>query len=167
MTNIKSYIIFLCLLSVAVLSCTKNDGTGRNPCLEPKKYFLKLQANETADTGTAGQPVNLPSPVVGLVDTPVLFITDTIAANTFQGSLSVLNDSTRWFIQPDTNNPAGRDTIVFYYNRVPVFLSTACGYTFVFSLQDVAFTNNSIDSARIEIVDVTNDVDNINVKIFY
>lgn len=154
------------IVLVGLLSCTKTES-GRNPCLQPKKFFLRLQASQPADTGSLGEPLNLPSPVIGYVDTNIWFTDGSVAGNTFQGGLSSVADSTRWFIQPDTSNAAGRDTVTFYYERTPVFLSTACGYTIAFSLRDITFTNNSIDSARIDVADVTSDAETINVKVFY
>lgn len=160
------YPILLSLLFVAVVSCNKSES-GRNPCLEPRKYFLRLQSNLPADTGSLGTPTDLPSPVIGYVDTNILFANGSAAGNTFTGALSTIVDSTRWFIQPDTSFPAAVDTVTFYYDRKPVFLSTACGYTFVFALKDVKSTNNDIDSVRIENSEIAGDAEAINVKVFY
>lgn len=164
--NTILFISFL-LLSGFYMACNKNND-GRSPCLEPRRYFLKLQTMNAADTGSAGVAVKLPSPIVGYVDTSTdSFYYGNAAVSDFQGPLSAIADSTRWFIMPDTNNRTLLDTITFYYERKPVFLSTACGYAMVYSLEDIVTTNYAIDSARIEKTEVTNATDVIHVKVFY
>ncbi len=159
-------ILFLLVCSL-YMACNKNND-GRSPCLEPRRYFLKLQTMQEADTGSAGVAVKLPSPVVGYVDTSTdSFYYGNAALGDFQGPLSAIADSTRWFIMPDTNNRNLLDTITFYYERKPVFLSTACGYAMVYSLKNIVTTNYAIDSARIEKTEVTNATDVIHVKVFY
>lgn len=161
-------LLFALVTAVVFAACTKNnDGSGRNPCLEPRRYFVKVQSFKEADTGSTGIAVNLPSPVIGYIDTPIAFYDGKWSGNDFNGPLSGIADSTRWYILPDTNNKAGLDTITFYYERKPVFLSTACGYAIVYSLQRLATTNNSIDSARIEKTEVNGVSDIVHVKIFY
>lgn len=167
-------LLFALVTAVVFAACTKNnDGSGRNPCLEPRKYYVKVQSFTFSDTGSTGVPINLPSPVIGYVDsasaldTNIIFYKGTAAGGDFNGPLSGIADSTRWFILPDTNDVTGLDTITFYYERKPVFLSTACGYAIVYSLQRLATTNNSIDSARIEKTEVNGVSDIVHVKIFY
>lgn len=160
-------LLFLSLSScIAYVSCTKQSGDGRNPCLEPRRYFLYLQTVVPADTGSAGVPYKLPSAIVGYADTPIAFAYGQEGSD-FKGPLSSIVDSTRWFIIPDTNNLTQGDTLTFYYDRKPLFLSTACGYTFVFSLKNVIATNNLIDSVRIDNSEVTNQGDKVHVKVFY
>lgn len=160
-------LISLLLLCSIYMACNKSND-GRSPCLEPRKYFLKLQTMKAADTGSAGIVLQLPSPVVGYVDINVdSFYKGNVAQSDFQGPLSAVADSTRWFIMPDTSNRFGMDTITFFYERKPVFLSTACGYAMVYSLKNIVTTNYFIDSARIEKTEVTNATDVIHVKVFY
>ncbi len=154
------------LLCGVYMACNKSND-GRGPCLEPRRYFLKLQTMKEADTGSAGVVLPLPAPVVGYVDTPIWFFDGRSALSDFQGPLSAIADSTRWLIMPDTSNRLGMDMITFYYERKPVFLSTACGYAMVYSLKNIANTNYFIDSARIEKTEVTNATDVIHVKVFY
>ncbi len=159
--------ILFSLLCGMYMACSKSND-GRGPCLEPRRYFLKLQTMKAADTGSAGVVLPLPAPVVGYVDISVdSFYEGNAALSDFQGPLSAIADSTRWFIMPDTSNRLGMDTITFYYERKPVFLSTACGYAMVYSLKNIATTNYFIDSARIEKTEVTNATDVIHVKVFY
>lgn len=160
-------LILFSLVCSLYTACNRNND-GRSPCLEPRRYFLKLQTMQEADTGSAGVAVKLPSPVVGYVDTSTdSFYYGNVALSDFQGPLSAVADSTRWFIMPDTNNRSQLDTITFFYERKPVFLSTACGYAMVYSLKNIATTNYFIDSARIEKTEVTNATDVIHVKVFY
>ena len=154
-------ILFL-MLFVATVSCTQE----RNPCLEPTRYFLKIKTLKPADTGSAGVDSTLPGAVVGLVDTNILFA-DSAAANAFSGTLSSIADSVRWFVWPEKANPANGDTITFYYERKLNFLSTACGYNYVYVLNNITTTNNSIDSARIENAEITSKTDVFHVKVFY
>lgn len=166
---IKRNTIALILFSLCCslhMACSKSND-GRSPCLEPRRYFLKLQTMQEADTGSAGVAVKLPSPVVGYVDTSIGFYDGRTSLSDFQGPLSAVADSTRWFIMPDTNNRSQLDTVTFYYERKPVFLSTACGYAMVYSLKNIITTNYAIDSARIEKTEVTNATDVIHVKVFY
>ncbi len=159
------FVLFFLLCGMH-MACNKNND-GRSPCLEPRRYFLKLQAMNAADTGSTGVEYKMPSPVVGYVDTSTWFPGSTFPGSTFAGPLSAIVDSTRWFIMPDTNNRTQLDTITFYYERKPVFLSTACGYAMVYSLKNIVTTNYLIDSARIEKTEVTNATDVIHVKVFY
>lgn len=158
----SNYIVLIITI-VFVCSCTRQDV----PCLEPTQYFLRIKTVKPADTGIAGVDSTLPAAVVGYVDTPLIFYADTIKRNTFIGPMSAISDSVRWFIAPDTSDPAGIDTITFRYERKTTFLSTACGYTYVYSLQNVSSTNNRIDSVRIENTEVTKDPETLNVKVFY
>ncbi|MCB0697207.1 MAG: hypothetical protein KDC07_07570 [Chitinophagaceae bacterium] len=159
-------LILLIIAGTSVAGCNKS-GDGRNPCLVPRRYFLTMQTCNAADTGSAGVAVKLPSPQVGYVDTAIWFADGKAPSNSFTGPLSSVADSTRWFIAPDTNFPDAKDTIVFYYQRVPVFLSTGCGYTMKYSLQYLSVTKNIIDSARVEAAEVNGTKDVIHVKVFY
>ena len=134
--------------------------------MEPTRYFLKLQTFKPADTGSAGVDSTLPAATVGLVDTNTWFA-DSAQSNSFSGVLSSIADSVRWFVWPDKANPSSGDTITFYYERKLNFLSTACGYNYVFVLSSINTTNNSIDSARIENAEVTSKTDVLHVKVFY
>jgi len=163
--NTILFISFL-LLSGFYMACNKSND-GRSPCLEPRRYFLKLQTMKRADTGSAGVEYKMPAARLGYVDTANLFYNGAPLLSSFQGPLSAVVDSTRWFIGPDTTFSWATDTITFYYERKPVFLSTACGYAMVYSLKDIATTNYFIDSARIEKTEVTNATDVIHVKVFY
>ena len=127
---------------------------------------MKLQTMKAADTGRAGVAESLPAGRIGYVDTPIWFYNGANLSE-FQGPLSAVADSTRWFIGPDTTFGWAMDTVTFYYQRKPVFLSTACGYAIVYSLTSVATTHNFIDSARIEKTEVTNATDVIHVQVFY
>lgn len=163
--NTILFILFSLLCGMYV-GCNKSND-GRGPCLEPRRYFLKLQTMQEADTGSAGVEYKMPAARIGYVDTPILFYNGTPGLSSFQGPLSAVLDSTRWFIGPDTTFSFAMDTITFYYERKPVFLSTACGYAMVYSLRNIATTNYFIDSARIEKTEVTNATDVIHVKVFY
>lgn len=162
---IRKYVLFVVLLSslVVLYSCTQE----RSPCLEPSQYFLKLRVYKPADTGSAGVDSTLPATMAGFVDTPYVFYTDTVERNEFIGPLSGIADSVRWFIMADSANTGGIDTITFFYNRKLNFLSTACGYTYVYELQRIETTNNSIDSTQIQVAEVTSSADDIHVKVFY
>lgn len=166
----KNLIGIFCALALVLVytACTKtNTGNGRNPCLEPKRYFINVRTYKPADTGIAGVDSNLPAPVIGYVDTNIIFYDGKWSGNNFNGPLSGTADSVRWFILTDTLKPSQRDTLVFHYTRKPVFLSTACGYAFSYSLQRLVTTNNAIDSTRIEKTEVNGAPDIIHVKVFY
>lgn len=169
--NTILYTLLLIAGCIAYTSCSKTEG-GRSPCLEPRTYFMKMQSCTSADTGSAGVELQLPAPIVGFIDTTANGTVDSFnygnaAASKFTLPLSAIADSTRFFIIPDTNNLSDKDTMVFYYQREPVFLSTACGYTMKYVLQSISATRNVIDSARIEISEIANTSDVIHVKVFY
>ncbi|MCB0698932.1 MAG: hypothetical protein H6551_03860 [Chitinophagales bacterium] len=155
--------VLLLTLVATFAACTQQ----RNPCLEPSQYYLRLKTMTAADTGSAGIEFTLPAATAGFVDTPIVFYTDTVERKELLGPLSGIADSVRWFILPDSANVAGMDTVTFYYERKLHFLSTACGYTYVYALWQINTTHNSIDSARIESAEVTNDPNITHVKIFY
>lgn len=162
-SRIPLVVIVLSMIALLQASCSQE----RNPCLEPRDYFLKLRTYRPADTGSAGVDYTLPAATAGYVDTPLVFYADTVERNEFIGPLSGIADSVRWFILPDSANLAGRDTVTFYYKRNLNFLSTACGYTYVYELQGLQTTYNSIDSARIEVAEVSGNANDIHVKVFY
>lgn len=147
---------------MVVMSC---DPT-KSPCLEPRTPILRLGAYKPADTGSAGVDTSLPAAFIGLIDTPGVFVYGA-KSHLYSGVLSSIADSCRWFVQPDTANMGGRDTIVFYYNRDLQYLSTACGYTYFYSLYDIKTTKHSIDSAKVIVSDVTTEADIEHVKVFY
>lgn len=160
------YVFTFISLSFVLLIISSGCERVANPCLEPRRYLLNLRTFKPADTGSVGVDSVLPSAVVGFIDTNILFF-DTVQSSSFRGPLSAIADSARWFIIPDTSDLSGRDTLTFYYERKPVFLSTACGYTYVYALADILFTTNRIDSARIENAEVTNNTEITHVKVFY
>lgn len=165
----KQKIIFILLfICTGYMACTKSGNeSGRNPCLEPKDYYLTLGTYRPADTGATGIDSNLPSAIIGFVDTNVIFYDGKWRGSKFIGPLSGIADSARWYIQTDTLRPSQKDTLTFYYERKPVFLSTACGYTFTYSLQRLVTTNYYIDSARIEQYEINGAPNIIHVKVFY
>lgn len=163
--NTILFILFT-LLCGMYMACSKSND-GRSPCLEPRRYFVKLQTRLAADTGSAGVEYKMPAARMGYVDTAIWFYNGTPGLTDFQGPLSAVADSVRWFIGPDTTFSSAIDTVTFYYERKPVFLSTACGYAMGFSLKNIVTTNYFIDSARIEKTEVTNATDVIHVKVFY
>jgi hypothetical protein len=153
-------IVFTCFSWIA---CEKE----RDPCLQPTITTLRFGTYQPADTGSAGRDSVLPSAIVGLVDTPVLWFYG-FKSSKFASILSPLTDSTRWYIVPDSNDRInGRDTITFYYQKRLQFLSTGCGYTYYYTLKDVVATNRRIDSVKINSYDVTGDAKIEHVKIFY
>lgn len=163
----KKYVSFLVASVMAMLTACNKDTGVRNPCLEPRQYFLWMQMRTEADTGSAGVEYKLPAPVIGYVDTNIIFSDGKTSFSEIKGPLSGIADSTRWFIMPDTAKKTETDTIVFYYNRKPVFLSTACGYTFTYSLTHFRATNYLLDSVRIEKTEVNSATDVVHVKVFY
>lgn len=163
----KNIRVVVSLLLVCTLYVACNRSTdGRSPCLEPRRYFVKIQTLLPADTGSAGVAYPLPAGHIGYVDTPIRFYNGANISD-FSGPLSAVADSTRWFIGPDTTYRGALDTLTFYYQRKPVFVSTACGYAMVYSLTHVNSTHYYIDSARIEKTEVTNATDVAHVKVFY
>lgn len=158
---ISVFILLLCVI-VAFQSCERIE----DPCLEPKTVSLTFKTYVPADTGSAGVLVNLPNAVVGLVDT-IGIMADGVEGNTFTSLLSTIADSARIYVWPDSAITTPIDTVTFYYERQLQFISTACGYTYFYSLKDITTTNYNIDSVRIINTEVNTDANAEHVQIFY
>lgn len=164
---IRSREILLLIVFVAIsfswIACEKE----RDPCLQPTVMPVRFGTYQPADTGSLGRDTTLPAAVVGLADTPVLWYYGS-KANKFSIVFSPIADSVRWIIAPDTNDRTnGTDTITFYYDRKVQFLSTGCGYTYFYTIKNIATTNKRIDSVKITGTEVTSDAKIEHVKIFY
>lgn len=159
--TISVFILLLCVI-VTFQSCESIE----DPCLEPKTVSLTFKTYVPADTGSAGVLVNLPNAVVGLVDT-IGIMADGVEGNTFTSLLSTIADSARIYVWPDSVITTPIDTITFYYERQLQFISTACGYTYFYSLKDIITTNYNIDSVRIIDTEVNTDANAEHVQIFY
>ncbi len=158
----KAHIVLLLLMSMLWVSCTEV----RDPCLQPKNVSLQFGIYAAADTGSAGKVYDLPKAVVGWVDTNEVYYNGQ-KGNKFAINLSIIADSCRWFIWPDSAATTPIDTVTFYYERKVEFLSTACGYIFTFNLTNVNTTNYNIDSIRVENGNVNTDASTEHLKIFY
>lgn len=138
----------------------------RDPCLEPTTVALVMGTYLPADTGSAGKKYELPKAVIGWVDTPSLYYNGE-KASSFPIRLSSIADSSRWYIWPDSTASTPIDTVTFFYERKPLFLSTACGYIFTYNLNRVTSTNYNIDSIKITNTEVNTDANIEHVKIFF
>lgn len=155
-------LIGLILLSAIWLSC-KQD---RDPCLQPKTVTLHIGVYKAADTGSLGVDSVLPSAIVGLVDTNVLFYYGANGSK-FALTLNPKADSCRWFIIPDSNHVSNVDTMTFYYQPQPHFISEACGFINYYNINSVRCTNYYIDSFQIKDFNISTKANVENVKIFY
>lgn len=152
----------LLLCSLLFAACKREDE--RDLCFEPKTVYLSMGAYRTADTGTAILDTVLPNPIMGPVDSPRFF--DYAAASKFIVYLSPLQDTCRYYIQPDSAVSL-MDTLTFRYTRRLQFLSNACGYAYFFNLQQVLFTKHMIDSVRINNFDVTNNASIEHLRVYF
>ncbi len=167
----RSSLFFIFFVVVTCIYFTACDRI-KDPCLLPKTAPVSIgtyKAIET-DTGIAVKDSMLPTPIMGVLDSPyaVVYIPEN-ATSKFKLILSPITDSTKYFILPDTLNrtPAEFDTVTFYYTRKLHFLSTACGYTYFYSLRDVRSTNHAIDSIKLVQTEVTTAANAEHVKIYY
>lgn len=165
MIRFKQFIYTSALLLVVLTFGQSCERIG-DPCLEPKTVSLTFKTYVPADTGSAGVLVNLPKAVVGLIDT-VGITANGVEASTFTTLLSTIADSARVYIWPDSVVTTPMDTVTFYYQRNLQFISTACGYTYFYSLTDVRTTTNNIDSVVIINTEVNTDANAEHVKIFF
>ena len=163
MTN--RVVLFLIVVIVSSAFWTSCDEI-RDPCLEPTTVALVFGTYLPADTGTAGKTYELPKAVIGWVDTPSLYYNGA-KASLFPIRLSSITDSSRWYIWPDSVTTTPIDTVTFFYERKPQFLSTACGYIFTYNLKNVTSTNYNIDSIKITNTEVNTDANIEHVKIFF
>lgn len=155
-------VVVAVLTSLFITSCEEV----RDPCLEPTTVALVFGTYQPADTGSAGKKYELPKAVLGWVDTPSVYYNG-VKASSFPIRLSSIADSSRWYIWPDSAATTGIDTVTFFYERKPRFLSTACGYIFTYSLKNVTSTNYNIDSIKITNTEVNTDANIEHVKIFF
>ena len=118
----------------------------KDPCLLPTTAPMRVNsAVKTGDTSFVDAPLTQPAWIA--IDSSKGFLFDANSSS-FTLLLSPLVDSTRYVVQPDTSLP-DKDTITFYYDRNLHFLSTSCGYTYFYSLTNIAYTKHLIDSAYI------------------
>ena len=161
MIRYAGYAALLLLCAVLWSACTRE----RQPCLTPRIATVKTRMVRTApDNKVIDSPLRA---ALFLPDSDV----DTIArlyskSSTFTLTLSQTVDSSRWFIAADTAAGSAIDTVDFRYSRKLNFISNACGYNYLFTLQSVSSTHNFIDSIKIEDANVSNDASKNNIQVF-
>lgn len=85
----------------------------------------------------------------------------------FLFSLSQVSDSLTVLFQSDSTStePETIDSISFSYTRESHFISTACGIETFFSIQNIQYSHNIIDTIIVSSNAVNNDVNKENIKI--
>jgi len=147
----------------------------RDPCLEPKNVSVNLHFyRRAADTGTVFVDTLLPNMVLNPLDNPSVYTTGVRGVSRYSLRLSPLEDSCRWYLQPDSTQPGKRDTLIFRYERRLHFISNACGYTYYYKLNEVkttgrilADTIHAIDSVVIANRDIEGDASKEHLKIYF
>ncbi len=158
----------LILVSVCWMACDRQ----KDPCLQPVRVGMHIGVYKAveSDTGIVALDSLLPNLIVGALDSPTYFIFAGKNINKIDSVvLSPISDSTSIFIQPDSakTSPYDKDTITFYYARSLHFISNACGYTNYYTINNLRYTNNNIDSVKLINGNVSNDASVENVKIYY
>lgn len=161
MIKYQSNIFIVILLCIIWSACQRIA----DPCLQPTLISVSVGTYKPADTGTSGVDSVLPKAVFGYVDNGMRQYSGS-KANKFLMRLSSQKDTCKWFISPDST-ATGLDTITMIYNRQLNFISTSCGYAYHYSLYDVKWTTNNIDSIKIKSVIVEGAANTENVEIFY
>jgi len=151
----KNFILLTLLLTV-LFACTDDE------CHLDTETLLKVEMNVT-DT----------SSVEGFIDSLSVFSpewTDSIHYQT-EGEnnnlwlmLSPANDTTT-FIFSSIPVP-GNDTITFFYQRKFVLLSAECGFVTHYTINNITYTQNYIDSLKLEKNIITTDEQGL-LKIYF
>ncbi|RYE20704.1 MAG: hypothetical protein EOP51_17295 [Sphingobacteriales bacterium] len=170
MTDIRRFytLIAAVFISVCWLSCDRQ----KDPCLQPVRASLHIGVYKTveSDTGIVALDSLLPNVIVGVVDSPAYFMYAVKNVNKIDSVvLSPMKDSTSIFIQADSARTSvfDKDTITFYYTRNLHFISNACGYTTYYTISDLKYTVNNIDSVKLINGNVSTDANIEHVKIYY
>jgi len=160
--------IGLCLLLMGIaIAC----NTQRSPCMEPVTAQLNMHCYQHIDSNNTYIDTLLPNVNMGAVeiDSARFWYIGAKRQSQFAIVLSPLSDTCHWLIEPDSavNGLAGIDTLTFIYTRNLKFVSNACGYTYTYTLQQVAATHHTIDSIAIGDPEVTTKALSEHVKIFF
>lgn len=166
MTKPAQLLLFIVFLCIGWVACDQE----RDPCLQPRTVVTRLHTYRVmeTDTGVAVFDSTLPKPIIGVVDSPNVFAY-LKPASQFAVILSPLADSTKLFVIPDSAKQTqfDKDTITLFYRRKLQFISTACGYTYYYSIFNEHHTTNNIDSVKIFNGEVTNNVNVEHIKIYF
>lgn len=76
-------------------------------------------------------------------------------------------DSTSYTFRADTTASSLRDTITFFYSPVVHFISNSCGYNYYYNINNVKFTRNLFDSVAIVNSNVTNNIKDRHVQLYF
>lgn len=87
-------------------------------------------------------------------------------SNIMRIALNPGKDSTRYTFRVDTLSTT-YDTITYYYTPLLHFISNSCGYNYYYTVNDVKFTRNLLDSMRLNDNNVTNDINITNVQLYF
>ncbi len=85
----------------------------------------------------------------------------------FNLPLAQNTDSVMIYFQSDSTSTAPEtiDSIKIIYTREPHFISTACGYETFFTISNINYTNNVIDTIIVKGKAVNNDVNKENLQV--
>jgi len=123
-----------------------------------------MRAVRSADTALVKRDSAMPAPVLIAVGGRVNFaFTRTVQVSVIPNPNA---DSSVYLFRADTTAAAPVDTLVFYYQRRLQFLSNACGYTTIFSLDSVRHSRAGIDSILILTRDITTDANAVHARLF-
>ena len=148
------FIVFVAICGMLWGACKQE----RSLCLIPTNVYMTVETMHLAsDTATIFTDTSLAYvhfiPVSSAKNVTYVYNTSSL----FNLTLSPDADSCQWLFSNDTLLTL-IDTISFRYTHSAQFLSNACGFTYFYTLTSVSTTHNLIDSARININSVTNDV---------
>lgn len=155
-----SQIIFISVILLTFFSCTKSTT-----CLTPKVVSLRggFYYDDSVNVFKDSLQTNA-NLFFGSISTYFINLKQT---SKFYLSLSQSNDDVTIYFQSDSANtdPATIDTLSLNYTREPHFISTACGYETFFTIQQVNYSTNIIDTVIVNDYGVNNDVNKEHLKI--
>jgi hypothetical protein len=163
-----SFVVFaLCVCATIFVSCEQE----KDPCLQPTVFETRAGVYKAieGDTGIVVTDSLLPNVLVGSPDTSAYFMYAQKNVRELKFLLSPQKDSTAITIVPDSAKQSrfDLDTVVFYYDRRLQFVSTSCGYTYYYAINNLRYTTYNIDSVIVANGNVTNDAKIQHVKIYY
>ncbi|MCW3124128.1 MAG: hypothetical protein JWQ38_3620 [Flavipsychrobacter sp.] len=147
------FFIFTAVCGILWGAC-KQEGS---PCLTPTQVHLVVESmHKTTDTSTVFTDTTLSyARFAALSPNPIKYGYN--PSSLFNITLSPNDTFCQWVFTTDTAETK-KDTITLNYQPGRQFLSNACGYIYFYSLTSVSSTHNIIDSARINVKSVTNDI---------
>lgn len=148
------------ILALIINACRQEDI-----CLQPQTISMNVKCYRLTSAQTLVDTV-LPNVTIGIPNDTFTYFKNTKNNVQFALTLSPLQDSSSFYIQPDSAN-SNKDTFILHYKRKLTFISNACGYQQHYTLYSNTTTLHTLHSIQITTPEVTNDVNKIHIKLIF